>query len=1161
MSNPKKIPLSMGNHAMRGGRYADAIAHYAQVLINTPALSKNISANLSIARQKYRNSRQGIERPRVAVCENSPDDRAATLATLYETFADVDMIGRLFPSLREVNESEMGAQNCHLSISKHSFWVGKESRFLDQAIAFVSDHPYDIIHLSKLQAPNIFLCILYKLFWGAKIFFNLEEDDLAFVASELPIRIADHLRQEGQLPELQDLRGEDLVRLTSELAKEFDGVTILYDLEKKLIDHELLSKKCQIGSFQLLEGSSSSANAKKLKQLSEQFLNSSSTDISERLVGCLPMFMGEAGRAFTNLSARNTLQKTIYRDHFSKNIDQSCESIPKYVLPKLPITALIITWDVGHNPLGRSYMLAEVLQRVVRHSLLIGFQFPRYGNTIWEPVREGGIPVITLPGGNLPEFYDSLQKISARIKPDIVIACKPRLPSVALGMMIKEKWGCPLIIDIDDHELSFFNDPSELSLKQISSMSAGAASKYVEPYSEFWTRLSQNICKSADEIIVSNIALKKEFGGTIVPHVRDESTFDPSKFDKTEVRERHGVPKDAKILLFFGTPRVHKGIDALARAVNELSDTSFRLLVVGTAPDRRVTANLDKLAPGKIIYLPNQPFSAIPEILAIADVVCLPQDEGHSVSKFQLPAKAIDAVAMSIPLLVSNTPPLMQLVDDRVAQLVDVDNISSALEKLARSPLKIEQWKKHVRGKFLERYSYASAALVLHDLIKRTLSQKPRNSVFNTAKLVEASRHVLGLPPVFLTSQKSIGVDIVLFWKQNDTGLYGRRHDMLIKYLASRSDVRRVVVFDAPISEHDLVKMQHSNKVANQDRWIYVSTYEKMLGASDSEKISYNVFVYPPGKYRNRDADTAKPHLCDGYIPYVSDVLIREGVNTDKAVFWFYPKNYLAPALIQHFRPAKVVVDVVDDHRAWPNLSEEEKIKLTRNYCETLGCADMVFANCTSVVESMSEFFSPIRLVQNGCEDHSYLDRPNELEKYNTSSRKKIIYVGNLEKKIDLPLIEKLALSFDGCDILLIGSTHANPEVLSLARHSNIKFVGVVPYSEIGSWLSQADVAIVPHVNNEMTRNMNPLKLYVYLSWGVPVVSTEIFNIDSSSSFIKIARNHDEFLELVKQTLANSSFDIATLQDYIHENSWEARFGSHVDELIALMKKNTRHSF
>ena len=46
--------------------------------------------------------------------------------------------------------------------------------------------------------------------------------------------------------------------------------------------------------------------------------------------------------------------------------------------PGVP-TVAVIAWDVGHNPLGRAYLLAEALDR--RYNVaLIGFQFPRYGD-------------------------------------------------------------------------------------------------------------------------------------------------------------------------------------------------------------------------------------------------------------------------------------------------------------------------------------------------------------------------------------------------------------------------------------------------------------------------------------------------------------------------------------------------------------------------------------------------------------------------------------------------------------------------------------------------------------------------------------------------------------------------------------------------------------
>lgn len=822
-------------------------------------------------------------------------------------------------------------------------------------------------------------------------------------------------------------------------------------------------------------------------------------------------------------------------------------------LRKLPITVLIITWDVGHNCLGRSYMLAEVVQRIARHSLLVGFQFPRYGNSVWEPVRESELPVVTLPGSNLPEFYESLQNIASRIKPDVVIACKPRLPSVALGMMIKEKWGCPLIVDVDDHELSFFKDQSELSLDQLTSMHAGAAADSIEPYAEVWTRFTHSLCKSADEIIVSNIALHCEFGGTIVPHVRDETKFDPEKYDKHEIRRRYGVPDDAKLVLFFGTPRLHKGIDTLARAVSQIDDPDFRLLLVGTAPDRSIYKTLDALAPGRIIYLPNQPFAAIPEILAMADVVCLPQDEEHAISKFQLPAKAIDAVAMGVPLLVSNTLPLRQLVDDQVAEHVTAADIPAALQRLAGRKELIEQWQKDVRGRFLRRYSYAAAAEQMRELIQHCLSRDILNGTANSAKVHAAMHHVLGRTLTPTVKIPRAGADIVLFWKQNDTRLYGRRHDMVIKYLASRPDVRKIVVFDAPVSEHDLIQHQQSRNEASQHRRIYVGTYEKLFGKHDLEKVSYNVFVYPPGKYRTNDVDSHRPHLHDGYFDYVESVLAREGVIASESAFWIYPKNYAGPALIEHFKPAKIVVDVVDDHRAWPGISVEERRRLTDNYATTLSKADIAFVNCVPMVDAMKPFCPEIRLVPNGCDANPPKAEPvhnKEFDAFKAWKGKTIGFVGNLEKKIDIPLLEKIAHKFPDCQLVLVGSTHSNPQVLQLKQYPNVRFAGVVPYEEVGAWVSRFDVGLIPHLNLEMTQHMNPLKFYVYLAWQVPVISTEIFNVDRAAHLLRVARSHEEFLEHISAVLQQPRGVPAAATHYVEENSWERRFGTHVDELI-----------
>lgn len=827
------------------------------------------------------------------------------------------------------------------------------------------------------------------------------------------------------------------------------------------------------------------------------------------------------------------------------------ESTGQTVQRKLPITVLVITWDIGHNPLGRSYMLAEALDRVARNVVLVGFQFPRYGDDIWEPVRAGRLPVISLPGSNLPEFLDAIDRTVERIRPDVVVSCKPRLPSMLFGLQLKRRWGCPLVVDVDDHELSFFKNREPLTLDALAAMPQGNACNVQEPYEELWTRLSETLCQHAEEILVSNVALHRKFNGTLIPHVRDEKLFNPSNHDRAQSRRRYGIDVDAKVVLFFGTPRAHKGIDDLARAVGRMQ-ADARLVVVGNAPDRGVTNNLNKLAPNRVVYLPNQPFSDIPAVMAIADIVCLPQDTAHPISQFQLPAKAIDAVAMGIPLLVTRTPPLLQLVDDGVAVAVDKDRIAEDLQAWLEDTSRLAGWGPATRARFLSDYSYQAAGERLRSVLQRAMAKHGRPAAIpleaDLASLIR--RAVTNTAPVpASTADRSSGIDIVLFWKQNDTGLYGRRHDMVIKYLATRADVRRVVVFDAPLSEGDLIRWRETENSSTQDRFIYVKTYEKLLGTLDGPKVNFNVFVHPPGQYAGPKA----PQLLQDYAEFIRTVLRRENVKADRSVFWVYPRNFHATALIEQFRPWKTVVDVVDDHRAWPGTSDEEKIRLTNNYRDLLARAQMAFANCEPVQSSMSEFHQNVRLVPNGCD----ADPPTVLPKHNTAFNDfmawkgpTIGFVGNLEAKIDLELIAKLAEHFRACQIVLIGSTHANPAARELTRYRNIRMPGVVAYEEVGAWVSKFDVGLVPHIKMPMTSNMNPLKVYVYLALNIPVVSTKVENVDRDSDLVHIATNHEEFISAVARRLKIGRPKLETSQAYVTLNSWRSRLESHVNELL-----------
>jgi glycosyltransferase involved in cell wall biosynthesis len=220
-----KTSLAKGNSALREGNYEEAVRHYVENLKISPAFWHNITFNLVIARQRYRVNRQRSEKQRIAVCGSGHPQNAAMrvyyLAMLYETLGEVEIIGSLFPGGSQDDCEPMR----HISIPKHTFLVDDQGLFIEQAIQFVVNHPYDIVHLSKPHFPNMIMGILFKQIWDAKVLMDIDEEHYSFVNAETPLSLDDYINKFDALPLLDDLHGVKWTRLSLGLVSAFDVIT------------------------------------------------------------------------------------------------------------------------------------------------------------------------------------------------------------------------------------------------------------------------------------------------------------------------------------------------------------------------------------------------------------------------------------------------------------------------------------------------------------------------------------------------------------------------------------------------------------------------------------------------------------------------------------------------------------------------------------------------------------------------------------------------------------------------------------------------------------------------------------------------------------------------------------------------------------------------
>jgi glycosyltransferase involved in cell wall biosynthesis len=157
-----------------------------------------------------------------------------------------------------------------------------------------------------------------------------------------------------------------------------------------------------------------------------------------------------------------------------------------------------------------------------------------------------------------------------------------------------------------------------------------------------------------------------------------------------------------------------------------------------------------------------------------------------------------------------------------------------------------------------------------------------------------------------------------------------------------------------------------------------------------------------------------------------------------------------------------------------------------------------------------------------------------------------------------------------GARIILIGK--ADVDISRLQSVSNIELLGPIPFAELPAHIARFTVGIIPFVVNDLTRSVNPIKLREMLAAGCPVVSTALpevermgrgeFKVESSKlnvecsgftgvSSIHIAHSHDEFVEMVRQVLANPLLVTARMavSDSVAGESWAAK----VKEILRLV--------
>lgn len=215
----------------------------------------------------------------------------------------------------------------------------------------------------------------------------------------------------------------------------------------------------------------------------------------------------------------------------------------------------------------------------------------------------------------------------------------------------------------------------------------------------------------------------------------------------------------------------------------------------------------------------------------------------------------------------------------------------------------------------------------------------------------------------------------------------------------------------------------------------------------------------------------------------------------------------------------------------------ERIFEIERNYIRK---ADGVITTSDQLNIEKSKLNPRCYTVKNGVDFQLFV--PHARTKIAIHQRKKIGYIGSLDHRFDIDLVEHAVKNAPGYDFEFTGAL-LNPKVKErLSSYSNVRFFNPVGADEVPALLASYDAGMIPYLQNDANKNIYPLKINEYLAVGVPLVMTRFASLPEFESIVSSAASQDEFLALLLHEIDSDSLaKVGERINFAKNNSWEAR--------------------
>ncbi|MCP9756464.1 glycosyltransferase [Lacihabitans sp. CCS-44] len=174
------------------------------------------------------------------------------------------------------------------------------------------------------------------------------------------------------------------------------------------------------------------------------------------------------------------------------------------------------------------------------------------------------------------------------------------------------------------------------------------------------------------------------------------------------------------------------------------------------------------------------------------------------------------------------------------------------------------------------------------------------------------------------------------------------------------------------------------------------------------------------------------------------------------------------------------------------------------------------------------------KMIQNGVEMELFDSKRMKPVKNNV-----VGYIGTIDNRMDVPILKQSIERFPYLDFIFVGRITDNNVFKALENYKNVKFVGAKKPEELGFYLENMQVGIIPFVKNKFTKNIFPMKINQYLAFGMPVVSTDFANLEDFGDLIYQGSSNHFVEHLCRAVSEENDYKFNERISFSLSNSWK----------------------